>query len=101
MTKRWAIWALQEVYEACKKAHETGSANWLTCIDYLLASTEYESFMELSYDHYMMSAYDPDEDEEWDAPEEEGEGDEHSALGENAGPHAPTANGIVEQPGDV
>lgn len=68
---------MQEVYDACVKANEKADekANWLTCIDYLLASTEYESFMELAYDHYCMGAYEPGEDEEWDA-EPAGEEDE-------------------------
>jgi hypothetical protein len=33
----------------------------MTCIDYLLASTEYESFMQLAYDHAQLSQYQPEE----------------------------------------
>lgn len=42
----------------------------MAAIDYLVASTEYESFMQLAYDHFSMGQYDPEEGEEW-APEPE------------------------------
>eukprot|EP00798_Chlamydomonas_sp_ICE-L_P013406 gene13408-19257_t len=53
----------EAVIEACQKAQESGDRTWLTCIDYLLASTEYESFMELAYDHYEMIRGQYEEDE--------------------------------------
>eukprot|EP00193_Tetraselmis_chui_P001496 CAMPEP_0177762140 /NCGR_PEP_ID=MMETSP0491_2-20121128/6182_1 /TAXON_ID=63592 /ORGANISM="Tetraselmis chuii, Strain PLY429" /LENGTH=158 /DNA_ID=CAMNT_0019278167 /DNA_START=69 /DNA_END=545 /DNA_ORIENTATION=+ len=60
------------VYEACKQGRESGDATANVCIDYLLACTEYESFMELAYDHQQLSSYVPASSltEMWGAEEE-------------------------------
>lgn len=34
-----------------------------TCLDYLLASTEYESFMQLAYDHMSLATWEPEDGE--------------------------------------
>jgi len=62
------------VYEACRKGRESGDAAASVCIDYLLACTEYEAFMELAYDHAQLAAYAPASSltEMWDAEEEAG-----------------------------
>lgn len=59
---------VKSVCEACASAQETHSH--MAAIDYLVASTEYESFMQLAYDHFSMGQYEPEEGEEW-APEPE------------------------------
>lgn len=48
--------ALQEIYKACQMIQEREGQSWLTCVDYLLAVTEYEAFMELACDHAGMQA---------------------------------------------
>ncbi|GAX72812.1 hypothetical protein CEUSTIGMA_g267.t1 [Chlamydomonas eustigma] len=69
----------QEVYGACQKALSYGETPWLMCLDYLLASTEYESFMELAYDHACMLGIGEAEDGEEGLPLED---EEHGANGE-------------------
>lgn len=57
---------LQEIYAACQKIQERESLSWLTCVDYLLAVTEYEAFMELACDHAGMQAMgEGGPEEEW------------------------------------
>ncbi len=70
---------VQEVFEACQRAYSLGEASWLTCLAYLTASTEYESFMELAYDHACMMGVVGDGEllEEGEAlePEDDGSGE--------------------------
>uniref|UniRef100_A0A7S0WVR0 Cilia- and flagella-associated protein 36 n=1 Tax=Chlamydomonas leiostraca TaxID=1034604 RepID=A0A7S0WVR0_9CHLO len=47
----------QEVFEACASAQAAGDAGFRTCVDYLLACTEYESFMQLAADHVHLREY--------------------------------------------
>lgn len=47
-----------EVTEACKRMQGSDAANCVTCIDYLVAATEYHSFMLLAYDFASMSMWD-------------------------------------------
>lgn len=56
------------VVDACLEAQNSGSG-YLTCIDYILACTEYEEFMQLAYD-YLVASSEPIEREV-----ENGEGD--------------------------
>ena len=59
-----------EVAEACKRVQGSDAANCVTCIDYLVAATEYNSFMLLAYDFASMSM--------WDEPVGDGEGEDGS-----------------------
>lgn len=72
---------LQAIFEACVKAQQAQDGSWLTCIDYLIASTEYESFMELAYDHFCMGAYEPNDVTAWDAGEVDEEAGEEGKAG--------------------
>lgn len=52
----------QAVYEACAKAQaDAQGSSWMTCLDYLVACTEYEEFMQLAFDHCSVSTYEPSE----------------------------------------
>jgi hypothetical protein len=53
----------EEILEVCRVQQECGGSLPL-CIDYLLASTEYESFLRLMADCNAMSSWVPDEQEE-------------------------------------
>ncbi len=66
--------SIDQVYEACKHESESDTAGSLLCLDYLLASTEYDSFMQLAYDHVQIASYTPSGPltEMWD-PEDEGD----------------------------
>ena len=68
--------SIDQVFEACKHQSESATAGSLLCLDYLLASTEYDSFMQLAYDHVQIASYNPSGPltEMWD-PEVEGDGD--------------------------
>ncbi|KAL6751532.1 hypothetical protein V8C86DRAFT_2776259 [Haematococcus lacustris] len=54
----------QEVYEVCQAAQGSQVADSLACLDYLVAASEYEAFMELARDHYEMALYDAGTDME-------------------------------------
>mmetsp|Transcript_28499 Transcript_28499/g.52454 ORF Transcript_28499/g.52454 Transcript_28499/m.52454 type:complete len:157 (+) Transcript_28499:46-516(+) len=58
----------KEVVEACIAAKGSNNASQFTCVDYLIASTEYETFMQLAYDYSTISNYVPDESTEWIIP---------------------------------
>ncbi|MEW5312532.1 MAG: hypothetical protein WDW38_004161 [Sanguina aurantia] len=47
---------VQGVLEACAAAQASDTAGHMTCIDFLVASMEYESFMELCYDHLCSTS---------------------------------------------
>ena len=68
----------EDVFAACEKAMCSGEARWMTCLDYLTACTEYDSFIDLAFDHAcMLGMGEPDEDEEWNPGEDAAdEGDE-------------------------
>ncbi|KAJ9530859.1 hypothetical protein QJQ45_028854, partial [Haematococcus lacustris] len=53
-----------EVYEVCQAAQGSQVADSLACLDYLVAASEYEAFMELARDHYEMALYDAGTDME-------------------------------------
>ncbi|KAK3270566.1 hypothetical protein CYMTET_21041 [Cymbomonas tetramitiformis] len=53
----------EEVYEACRRVKEGGENAWVTCVDYLLAATEYTHFMQLIADFRRMEEYDGEEGE--------------------------------------
>ncbi|PNG99578.1 hypothetical protein TSOC_014640, partial [Tetrabaena socialis] len=57
---------VKDVCDACMAAQSSESHMHLAAIDYLVASTEYESFMQLAYDHACMKFYEPDEQTAWD-----------------------------------
>jgi hypothetical protein len=73
------MFVVQEVFEACQYVQDSGEAGWVTCIDYLIASTEYESFMNLSYDYHEMFVFDPTPETEWNPPPEDA-GDDSQGL---------------------
>lgn len=50
---------ISSIFEACKRQQEGGHADGMMCLDYLLASTEYDSFMQLAYDHCQLCDYVP------------------------------------------
>ncbi|GLC43381.1 hypothetical protein PLESTF_000427400 [Pleodorina starrii] len=52
------------VCDACTAAQNAESHSHLAAIDYLVASTDYESFMQLAYEHAVVAAGGPDEEEE-------------------------------------
>ncbi|GFR39877.1 hypothetical protein Agub_g379 [Astrephomene gubernaculifera] len=62
---------VKDVCAACSAAQDDEAHLHFAAIDYLVASTEYESFMQLAYDHHCMAVYQPDDLTEWD-PEAEG-----------------------------
>lgn len=43
-----------DIYAACNSALSSAEARSLTCLDYLMASTEYDSFIDLAFDHACM-----------------------------------------------
>lgn len=61
----------EELVGACRAAYESGEASGFSCVDYLLASAEYEHFMNMMYDFAAMQ-------HGW---EEEGEEKEGAAVG--------------------
>eukprot|EP00198_Chlamydomonas_reinhardtii_P000679 XP_001690014.1 predicted protein [Chlamydomonas reinhardtii] len=63
--------SVKAICEACAAAQNDDSHMHIAAIDYLVASTEYESFMQLAYDHACMAAYEPNELTAWE-PEAEG-----------------------------
>ncbi|KAG2495594.1 hypothetical protein HYH03_006194 [Edaphochlamys debaryana] len=60
---------VKDVCDACAAAQDSAEHMHLAAIDYLVASTEYEAFMQLAYDHHCMTLYEPDESTAWDAKE--------------------------------
>ncbi|KXZ44085.1 hypothetical protein GPECTOR_74g699 [Gonium pectorale] len=55
---------VKDVCAACAAAQDSESHLHLASIDYLVASSEYESFMQLAYDHACIHAgYDESEEE--------------------------------------
>jgi hypothetical protein len=77
----------QEIFGACEKAMAVGQASWLTCLDYLTASTEYESFMDIAYDHAcMLGMGDVDDGEGLLEDDESAEEAEQEECDEEAGP---------------
>jgi len=64
----------EDVYETCRRFQQSGDTSSMVCIDYLVASTEYESFMQLAYDHCQLCNYMPSVGltEMWTAEEEAG-----------------------------
>jgi hypothetical protein len=58
-----------EVAEACKRAQGGEGASCVTCVDYLVAATEYHSFMLLAYDFASMSMWDQPEDGDGGSPQ--------------------------------
>eukprot|EP00753_Platysulcus_tardus_P017077 PLAT6257.1.p1 GENE.PLAT6257.1~~PLAT6257.1.p1 ORF type:complete len:217 (+),score=102.08 PLAT6257.1:40-690(+) len=69
---------LYHVLDTLKDVDSTAAA----CIDYLLASTEYDSFAELVYDFRDMDDWvdgdEDDEDDDGDAPDDGDDDDEHA-----------------------
>ncbi|KAG2449073.1 hypothetical protein HYH02_005822 [Chlamydomonas schloesseri] len=65
--------SVKAICDACAAAQNNENHMHIAAIDYLVASTEYESFMQLAYDHACMAAYEPNELTAWD-PEEEAAG---------------------------
>ena len=56
-----------DIYAACNSAMTSPEARSLTCLDYLMASTEYDSFIDLAFDHACMlgmAGSDGDDDDE-------------------------------------
>ena len=90
--------SVDQVYDACKRESESADAGSFLCLDYLLASTEYDSFMQLAYDHVQIASYAPsgpltemwdpaDEGDKEDEPEPasiDGPGDDDEDDGEGA-----------------
>ncbi|GIL43920.1 hypothetical protein Vafri_1502 [Volvox africanus] len=60
---------VKDVCDACTVAQNAESHTHLAAIDYLVASTDYESFMQLAYEHHIVSSYGPDLTEEEEAEE--------------------------------
>mmetsp|Transcript_30540 Transcript_30540/g.42288 ORF Transcript_30540/g.42288 Transcript_30540/m.42288 type:complete len:148 (+) Transcript_30540:102-545(+) len=54
---------VEEVFEACRRVKEQGDAAWLTCVDYLLAATDYTRFLQLAADFQSMEQWEPAEGE--------------------------------------
>ena len=57
----------EDVCKACERAMSApGESGHLTCLDYLNACTEYDSFIDLAFDHAcMLGLGEPDENETW------------------------------------
>jgi len=55
----------EEVYEACRRVKEGSDSAWITCVDYLLAATEYTSFIGLVADFQGL--------EQWETADGNGE----------------------------
>mmetsp|Transcript_37823 Transcript_37823/g.82271 ORF Transcript_37823/g.82271 Transcript_37823/m.82271 type:complete len:151 (-) Transcript_37823:109-561(-) len=53
----------EEVFNACRRIKEGGDAAWLSCVDYLLAATEYNRFLQLVADFQSMQQWEPEEGE--------------------------------------
>lgn len=61
----------ESLFEQCRRAQLEGSSS-LSCVDYLVASTEYHSFMALMHDFFMMDEWQQDIAGDW-VPEDSGE----------------------------
>ncbi|EFJ43463.1 hypothetical protein VOLCADRAFT_106791 [Volvox carteri f. nagariensis] len=55
---------VKDVCDACTTAQNAESHTHLAAIDYLVASTDYESFMQLAYDHYVVANFGSDMEDE-------------------------------------
>lgn len=68
----------EELVDACREANVAGEGAGYSCVDYLLASAEYEHFMNMMYDFAAMQ-------HGWEDGEEEKEaaGGLQAALGES------------------
>jgi len=53
----------EQVFHACKRVKEGGDMAWLSCVDYLLAATEYERFLQIASDFQSMQQWEPAEGE--------------------------------------
>lgn len=90
---------MSEVAEACKRVQGSDAANCVTCVDYLVAATEYHSFMLLAYDFASMSM--------WDHPGGEGEGgapryvslEDYDEIVEVVGPDDEALEGVLRAEG--
>ena len=48
----------EQLFAACQAARESGDGAWLTCVDYLLSSVDYDSFLRLVLDFQGLRAWD-------------------------------------------
>eukprot|EP00899_Mesostigma_viride_P019051 jgi/Mesvir1/27147/Mv20815-RA.1 len=77
----------QQLYEDCSAHRElakSGTQAPLTCLDYLIAATQYEMFMNLAHDFIQMDSWDDNRYVEWEGvyvvpPSDDAEGSVHRA----------------------
>merc|ERR1711865_844687 len=61
----------EEVFEACRRVKESNDSAWITCVDYLLAATDYAHFVQLVADFQGLEMWEAEGASE---PLEEGAG---------------------------